>query len=62
MMATPPDDVLFQRARQAYAAYQLDEARRICEQLVANDSNDARAVVMLGQIAFSQTRFEEAAS
>jgi tetratricopeptide (TPR) repeat protein len=62
MMATLHHDVLFQRARQAYAANQLDEARRICEQLVASNRNDVRVVVMLGQIAFSQTRFKEAAS
>ncbi|MHC4140916.1 MAG: tetratricopeptide repeat-containing sulfotransferase family protein [Planctomycetota bacterium] len=55
-------DVLLQRARRAFAAGELDEARDLLEQLLLRDGNHARAVAMLGQIAFAQNRFEKAAS
>jgi tetratricopeptide (TPR) repeat protein len=40
----------------------VDQARRLCEQILLREKNNANAVAMLGQIAFTQNRFEEAAT
>jgi len=61
-MGTLQTNILLQRARNAYAANQLDQARNLCEQLLLRDTNNANAVLMLGQIAFAQNRLEEAAT
>jgi tetratricopeptide (TPR) repeat protein len=61
-MGTLGDDVVFQRARQAYAANKMEQARNLCEQLLVRNANNARAVIMLGQIGLARNRLEEAAS
>jgi tetratricopeptide (TPR) repeat protein len=61
-MARLHDDVLFQQARKAYLANHLVEARNLFEQLLQRDRNNVRAIVMLGQIAFVEHRFEDAAA
>jgi len=55
-------DVQWRQAEQALAAGQLDQARNLCEQILARDRNNARALAVLGQIAFTQNRLEDAAS
>ncbi|MHC5006721.1 MAG: tetratricopeptide repeat-containing sulfotransferase family protein [Planctomycetota bacterium] len=55
-------DIVLQRARQAFVAGQMDQARSLCEQVLAGDGNNANAVAMLGQVALTQNRFEEAAT
>jgi tetratricopeptide (TPR) repeat protein len=55
-------DVQWRQAEQALAAGQMDQARSLCEQILAREKNNARAMAMLGQIAFIQNRFEDAAA
>ncbi|MHC4828519.1 MAG: tetratricopeptide repeat-containing sulfotransferase family protein, partial [Planctomycetota bacterium] len=55
-------DILLQRARQAFTAGQMDQARSLCEQLLRHDKNNANAVAILGQVAFTQHRLEDAAT
>ncbi|MHC5006720.1 MAG: tetratricopeptide repeat-containing sulfotransferase family protein [Planctomycetota bacterium] len=55
-------DVQWRQAEQALAAGQLDQARSLCEGILDRQKNNARAMAMLGQIAFTQNRFEDAAS
>jgi tetratricopeptide (TPR) repeat protein len=55
-------DVLLQRARQAFAANRMSQARNLCDQLIQRDKNNADAVAMLGRIALMKSRFDEAAS
>ena len=55
-------DVQRRQAELALAAGQVDQARSLCEQILARDKNTARAMAILGQIAFLQNRFEDAAA
>ncbi|MHC4220310.1 MAG: tetratricopeptide repeat-containing sulfotransferase family protein [Planctomycetota bacterium] len=61
-MARLHDDVLFQRARNAFAGNKMDQARHLCEQLLVRNPNSPNAVAMLGQIALANNRLDEAAT
>jgi tetratricopeptide (TPR) repeat protein len=55
-------DIVLQRARQAFVGGQMEQARGLCEQILVRDKNNANAVAILGQVAFAQNRFDDAAT
>jgi tetratricopeptide (TPR) repeat protein len=56
------DDALLSRAQSAFDAGRLPEARGICEQLLQRNDKNLDALALLGQVAFAQGLFEDAAS
>ncbi|MHC4827088.1 MAG: tetratricopeptide repeat-containing sulfotransferase family protein, partial [Planctomycetota bacterium] len=56
------DDTLWRQARQAFQAGQLPQAQASCEKLLQRNSRNARALEMLGQIAYAQGFLEKAVS
>jgi tetratricopeptide (TPR) repeat protein len=61
-MARLQDDVLWNRAQQAYTANDMPTASRCCEQLLQRNKKNADALMMLGRIAMDQNRLEAAAA